>query len=80
VDATITSNDCFLYEAVADFGIQAGRQLGLLEEFVFPSGVPAGQYHIGWIFDPTDEICESNENNNAGHIRTGRLTVGSQWH
>ncbi|MBP7053352.1 MAG: hypothetical protein KBE65_20275 [Phycisphaerae bacterium] len=76
LDTTITSSDYYLYEAVADFGIGAGVQLGLLEEFVFPSSVPAGQYYIGWIFDPDDEICESNENNNAGYIKTGRLTVG----
>ena len=76
LDTTITSSDYFLYEAVADFGIGAGRQLGLLEEFVFPSSVPTGQYYIGWIFDPTNEICESNENNNAGYIKTGRVTVG----
>lgn len=69
--------DYLLYDTTADFGIDPGQQLTLLEAFTFPGTVPAGQYYIGWIFDPLNEICESNENNNAGCLCTtsGRLTV-----
>ncbi len=72
-----TDGDYLLYETTADFGIDPGEQLGLLEEFTFPSTVPAGQYYLGWIFDPLNEICESNENNNTGCLCTtgDRLTV-----
>jgi hypothetical protein len=74
-DTTITSGDYFLSESVADFGIAAGAQLAVEEEFLFPGNVPAGQYYLGWILDPGNLICESNENNNAGYIRGTRLTV-----
>ncbi|MBN1507052.1 MAG: hypothetical protein JW955_09410 [Sedimentisphaerales bacterium] len=76
-NTTITTSDYFLYEGTADFGVWPGWQSGLREDFIFPSGVPDGQYYIGWIFDPHNEICESNENNNAGYIKGVRLTVGS---
>jgi hypothetical protein len=71
------ADDYLLYETTADFGIDPGDQLALLEEFTFPSSVPAGQYYLGWIFDPLNEICESNENNNTGCLCTtgNRLTV-----
>jgi len=75
VDTTITSADYFLYEAVADFGIGTGRQATFSEAFTFPSNVPRGQYYIGWVYDPDNEVCESNESNNAGYIKMGRLTV-----
>jgi hypothetical protein len=76
-DTNIQQTDYLLYETTADFGIDAGDQLALLEAFTFPSSVPAGQYYLGWIFDPLNEICESNENNNTGCLCTTgtRLTV-----
>ncbi|MBN1505858.1 MAG: hypothetical protein JW955_03385 [Sedimentisphaerales bacterium] len=75
LDTTITPGDYLLYECEADFGIASGQQLTLSEAFTFPSNVPAGQYYIGWIFDPDDQICESNENNNAGYVKNSRLRV-----
>lgn len=84
-DTTIqqSDGDYLLYDTTADFGIQPGQQISLLEAFAFPSSVPAGQYYIGWIFDPLNEICESDENNNTGCLCTAgsRLTVigGSSW-
>jgi len=74
-DTTITAGDYFLSESGADFGIAAGARLPVEEEFLFPSNVPAGQYYIGWILDPGNLICESNENNNAGYVRGTRLIV-----
>lgn len=73
------ADDYLLYETTADFGIGPGQRLGLQEAFTFPSTVPAGQYYLGWIFDPLNEICESDENNNTGYLSaTGaRLTVTS---
>jgi hypothetical protein len=70
--------DYLLYDTTADFGIEPGQHLTLLEAFILPSTVPAGQYYIGWIFDPLNAICESNENNNTGCLCTtgARLTVG----
>lgn len=75
VNTNITSGDYFLYEAVADFGIGAGVYMAFSEAFVFPSSVPSGQYYVGWIFDPGNEVCESNESNNAGYVKGVRLTV-----
>jgi len=71
------TEDYLLYETTADFGIKAGDEVGLFEAFTFPGSVPAGQYYVGWIFDPLNEICESNENNNTGCLCTtgARLTV-----
>jgi hypothetical protein len=76
-DIQQADGDYLLYETTADFGIEPGQQLALLEAFEFPNTVPAGQYYIGWVFDPLNEICESNENNNTGCLCTtsGRLTV-----
>jgi len=76
-DTKIQPSDYLLYETTADFGINAGQQLALQEAFAFPSTVPAGQYYVGWIFDPLNEVCESNETNNTGCLcGTGdRLTV-----
>jgi hypothetical protein len=76
-DANIQKADYLLYETTADFGIEPDQQLNLLEAFTFPGTVPAGQYYIGWIFDPLNEICESNENNNTGCLCTtgAKLTV-----
>jgi len=73
------ADDYFLYETTADFGIEPGQKLGLEEAFAFPGSVPAGQYYIGWIFDPRNEVCESDENNNAGYLSaaSARLTVTS---
>jgi len=76
VDTTITTADYFLSESVADFPIEPGTVLSLEESFTFPSGVPQGQYYVGWIFDPLNEICESNENNNTGYIKGTQLMVG----
>ncbi|MBN1507053.1 MAG: C10 family peptidase, partial [Sedimentisphaerales bacterium] len=75
LDTNITVSDYLLYETTAGFGIGAGQQMGFTEGFVFPSSVPVGQYYIGWIFDPANEVRESNENNNVGYIQTDRLTV-----
>jgi len=75
VDPTITSSDYLLSESIGDFSIVAGQQLPLEEEFLFPSGVPAGSYYLGWVFDPGNDLCESNENNNAGYLRSTRLIV-----
>jgi hypothetical protein len=69
--------DYLLCDTTADFGIEPGQRLNLVEAFTFPSTVPAGQYYIGWIFDPLNVVCESNEDNNTGCVCTtgGRLTV-----
>jgi len=75
VDTTITSGDYFLFEGVAEFGLAPGQQGTAREVFPFPSDVPSGQYYIGWIFDPYNNVCESNESNNAGYIKGTRLTV-----
>jgi subtilase family serine protease len=72
------ADDYLLYETTADFGIE-GQKLGLQEAFTFPSTVPAGQYYLGWIFDPRNEVCESDENNNTDYLSatSARLTVTS---
>jgi len=74
-DTTITSEDCLLFEGTAFFELEPGQQGTPREVFTFPSGVPSGQYYIGWIFDPHNSVCESNESNNAGYIKGTRLTV-----
>jgi len=76
VNTTITSGDYFLFEGVGEFAVLPGEHVTGREVFTFPSGVPSGQYYVGWIFDPGNLVCESNESNNAGYIKTGRLTVG----
>jgi hypothetical protein len=71
------ADDYLLYETTADFGVGPGQRLGLQEAFTFPGTVPAGQYYIGWIFDPLNEVCESDESNNTGVLSatSARLTV-----
>jgi len=71
--------DYLLYETTADFGIEPGAQLTVVEAFTFPDTVPAGQYYIGWVFDPLNEVCESDESNNTGILSatSARLTVTS---
>lgn len=75
-DTTITAADHFLYEATVDFGIAPGQRMAFDEAFTFPNTVPSGMYYVGWIFDPDNEICESNENNNTGCITSTRIGVG----
>jgi hypothetical protein len=77
------NGDYDLYETTADFGISPGAQRVFTEAFVFPTKdlhgrtISPGHYYIGWYYDPDDELCESNENNNAGCITSAMITVVS---
>ena len=73
--------DHALYETTADFGIDPGEQLRFTEAFTFPTKdlhgrtIQPGQYYIGWFFDPDDDVCESDDDNNGGCITSARITV-----
>ena len=41
----------------------------------FPSGVPAGDYYIGWIIDANGDVSETNESNNTAYKSGYQLTV-----
>lgn len=75
--------DYALYETTADFGISPGTQHRFTEAFTFPTKdlhgrtISPGQYYIGWYFDPDDEVCESDDDNNAGCITGAKITVVS---
>ncbi len=42
---------------------------------IFPEAIPAGEYYIGWIIDPEDQILEFNESNNTAFIASKKLVV-----
>ncbi len=42
---------------------------------IFPEAIPAGEYYIGWIMDPNNEIIEFDEKNNSAFIASKKLTV-----
>jgi hypothetical protein len=43
-------------------------------EFEPPDAAEAGTYYVGWILDPSDEVDEYDEGDNAGHTAE-RLTL-----
>ena len=42
---------------------------------IFPEPIPAGEYYIGWIIDPENQILEFNESNNSAFITSKKLVV-----
>ncbi len=42
---------------------------------IFPEAIPAGEYYVGWIIDPNNEIVEFNEKNNFAFIASKKLLV-----
>ncbi len=41
----------------------------------FPKDLTPGQYHIGWVVDPRNDVKEFDEQNNLGILRTAFVTV-----
>ena len=74
VNNSITDNDYFLGQVNAS-GIQAYSSASVIWDGDFPQVIPTGEYYIGWIIDPEDELPESNENNNIGYFPSPRLSV-----
>lgn len=80
-NSTISTAD-YLLDDVATVSItplDPGDKSILLHGFIFPSGIPAGQYYVGWILDSNNDVCESGvpggESNNTGYISGTKLTV-----
>jgi len=42
---------------------------------IFPATIPSGEYYIGWIVDPNDQITEFNEDNNKNVIWSQKVFV-----
>jgi V8-like Glu-specific endopeptidase len=42
---------------------------------VFPEPIPEGEYYVGWVIDPDDQVIEFDESNNTGIITSKKLVV-----
>jgi hypothetical protein len=72
-DDQITSQDYFI--GIVGMDIDAGGLADLSWVDEFPTDIPAGSYHLGWLIDPDDFVHEARENNNMVVIEAGTLTV-----
>ena len=64
-DLTFTTSDTLI--GTRQYADLAAGAAGLNENtaVTIPGSVPAGSYYLGKIMDPTNEVAESNENNNV---------------
>lgn len=74
-DDQITSDDYFI--GLVGMDIDAGGVSDLSWSGEFPTEIPAGTYHIGWLIDPDNFVNEGKEGekNNTAVIEAGTLTV-----
>jgi hypothetical protein len=72
-DTEITMDDYFIGLVAMD--IDAGGSIELSWAGEFPTDIPAGTYHIGWLIDPDNFVKEASEKNNTAVIEAGVLTV-----
>ena len=72
-DTNITSDDYYIGLVAMDIGAGGLSDLSWIGEF--PTDIPAGVYHIGWLIDPDEFVAEAKENNNMVVIGAGLLTV-----
>jgi hypothetical protein len=72
-DDEITSADYFL--GMVGMSIDAGGLANLDWVDDFPTDIPAGTYHIGWLIDPDNFVEEDKETNNMAVIEAGQLLV-----
>lgn len=74
-DDEITSDDYFIGLVGMDIGEGGSANLSWSGEF--PTDIPAGTYHIGWLIDPDNWVDEGKEGekNNTVVIESGTLTV-----
>ena len=75
IDTEITSDDYFIGLVAMDIDAGGLSDLSWIGEF--PTDIPAGVYHIGWLIDPDEFVEEAKENNNTVVIGAGLLTVTS---
>jgi len=74
-DDTLDPDDFHLGLATTPGPAGCFRQSTAVFEGKFPPGLITGQYRIGWVVDPRDDIREVNERNNQGILRTAFVTV-----
>lgn len=73
LDDEITAEDYFI--GLVGMDIDAGGISDLSWAGEFPTDIPAGSYHIGWLIDPDNFVREARENNNTAVIEAGKLLV-----
>ena len=74
-NTTITTADYYLGEMTVA-SLAAGALSGLnVSGLTVSSGVPAGDYYVGWILDADSQVAESYEDNNTGYVSSSRVTV-----
>ena len=75
-DRNITTGDRLLGSAT--FGLNAGITSTPTANVTVPTTVPAGNYFFGYIVDPTRQITETDEGNNAvAHARRTFVTAAT---
>ncbi len=72
-DTEITSDDYFIGLVAMDIDDGGVSDLSWIGEF--PTDIPAGVYHIGWLIDPDEFVEEAKETNNMVVVGAGVLTV-----
>ncbi len=76
LDTTITESD-FLLGTDNLSSIASGNYADSNWSGIFPIGLPLDTYYIGWIIDSTDDVNETNENNNLFYETSNLLIVVS---
>jgi hypothetical protein len=72
-DAKIGADDYLLSHVCMD--IDAGGSVEFSWLGAIPSSVPAGEYYVGWLIDPENQVREEDKTNNTIVIESGLLTV-----
>lgn len=75
VDAEIDPNSDYLIGTTQIPSIPPFSWRHAIWQGIFPEPIPAGEYYIGWIIDPNNEIIEFNEKNNFAFIASKKLQV-----
>jgi hypothetical protein len=72
-DTEITQDDYLI--GVVGMDIDAGGSADIAWAGDFPTDIPAGTYHIGWLIDPENLVQEARENNNTAVVEAKQLIV-----
>jgi len=73
-DTNIDTSDHSLGQ-VALSPIAPGAVLDYREIRIIAATVPAGNYYVGWIIDPANDIMESDETNNQAYVQGYQLAL-----
>ena len=79
LDPTISADEISTGFSCSFAGLAAGETASCTTSIVVPPTLLPGTYHLGALADPTNQVPESNEDNNARAVDTGPLVLSGAF-